>query len=116
MEMSAFRLPDGRIVQIDESTVRGSDVCSFTLEGGAIVEAVRVQDVFVLSYRWLDLQPVAVPITHDLFFTELEARIEMGRLAADEKTRKPFDPESEGQFEITIARYVFAQHVARKVV
>ena len=37
-----YRLPDGRIVMINEDVARGALLVSFTLVGGRVVDAVRV--------------------------------------------------------------------------
>lgn len=37
-----YRLPDGRIVQVDDSAAKGAMVIGFELSRGHIVEAVRV--------------------------------------------------------------------------
>lgn len=37
-----YRLPDGRIVQVDDSAAKGAAIIDFTLAGGQIVDAVRV--------------------------------------------------------------------------
>lgn len=39
---SRYMLPDGRIVDIFDDVVRGAYFCSFTLENGRIVSAVRL--------------------------------------------------------------------------
>ena len=41
-EMTDYRLPDGRIVQIHADVARGSILISYTLADGRIVDAVRV--------------------------------------------------------------------------
>ena len=39
-----YRLPDGRIVDLQAEVTRGAYLVSFTLIGGAVVMAVRVDD------------------------------------------------------------------------
>lgn len=40
--MVPYRLPDGTIVQVDDSAAKGARVIDFSLGGGAIVKATRV--------------------------------------------------------------------------
>lgn len=40
--MVPYRLPDGRVVQVDDSAAKGAPTVSFTLVGGQIVQAVRM--------------------------------------------------------------------------
>ena len=42
--MVAYRLPGGRIVQVDDSAAKGALVIGFELERGKQVQAVRVGD------------------------------------------------------------------------
>ncbi len=41
--LADYRLPDGSIVRVDDSAAKGATVIDFTLQGGAIVQAVRVR-------------------------------------------------------------------------
>lgn len=43
-QLTSYRLPDGRIVPVDEDVARGQATVTFTLQGGEIVEAVRLSD------------------------------------------------------------------------
>lgn len=42
MEYTDYRLPDGRIVPVDASAAKGARFIGFTLTGGKIVTAERV--------------------------------------------------------------------------
>ncbi len=44
MTFSNYRLPDGRIVAINDDVARGEPVIDFTLKDGAIVKAERVTE------------------------------------------------------------------------
>ncbi len=37
-----YRLPDGRLVRVDDSAAKGAPIIDFTLENGSRVPAVRV--------------------------------------------------------------------------
>lgn len=41
--MADYRLPDGRIVKVDDTAAKGALIIGFTLAGGEIVDAVRVR-------------------------------------------------------------------------
>lgn len=42
MRLDAYQLPDGTVVQVDATAVKGLPVIDFTLKGGQIVQAARV--------------------------------------------------------------------------
>ncbi len=44
MDFTTYRLPDGRLVRVDASAAKGALIIGFTLQGGQVVEAVRVDD------------------------------------------------------------------------
>jgi hypothetical protein len=43
MELTPYRLPDGTIVQVDASAAKDARVIGFTLQGGQIVSAERIE-------------------------------------------------------------------------
>lgn len=47
MTFETYRLPSGEIVRIDSELARGAAVIDFTLKGGSIVQAARVETVLV---------------------------------------------------------------------
>lgn len=42
MELTPYRLPDGRIVQVDASAAKDARMIGFTLADGTIVDAIQV--------------------------------------------------------------------------
>lgn len=65
MEMTFYRLPDGRVVPVDATAAKDAPVIGFTLKGGQVVEAVRLEEQFkvgtevqVLSPSWLPVEVV----------------------------------------------------------
>lgn len=59
--MVPYRLPDGTVVQVDDSAAKGLPFIDFTLEAGLIVQAERVHTITVTQeVRNVDLHMVTV--------------------------------------------------------
>jgi hypothetical protein len=58
MPFQAYRLPSGQIVDVDATAAKGARIIDFTLAGGEIVQAVRLQPTAHEVYAEYGVAPV----------------------------------------------------------
>lgn len=71
-------------------------------------------DIFIVAYRWTDLEPSVVGRL--LFDTQAEAEAEVLRIITEEARLAHVEPAAVGKLEITVERFTFAARIGTRVV
>ena len=66
MTFTPYRLPDGRVVPVDASAAKGALIIGFTLTGGRVVDAIRVDAPLRSVCAWHEATPRGEHVTHGI--------------------------------------------------